>query len=266
MIYVFSGTGNTLHIAEELAKALTTHVHVFTPWELRNPASAKLITYDKLIVWMFPTYSWGVPPVVRAIIRAAEFTFDPHATHIAVTSCGDDVGQLAKMWRSDMRARDLNTGAVFSVEMPNTYVMMKGFDTDSTEAADKKLRDSHSRINFIAEQIINGHTEPKDDNVTVGKYAWLKTNVIYPWFTRFKMSPKGFEVRTEACIGCGKCEQVCPMTNIYLDNFHNPVWGDKCAFCTACYHVCPKHAIEWHNATNKKRQQNTFLSEKATRK
>ena len=49
---------------------------------------------------------------------------------------------------------------------------------------------------------------------------------------------------TEKCIGCGKCEQRCPMNNVKLKN-NMPVWGTECTHCMACIAGCPEEAIEY---------------------
>lgn len=263
MIYCFSGTGNTRHVAEALAIRLRTEVHFFSPDELRNPEQATLSSSEEIVVWAFPTYSWGIPPVVRELIRRAKLQFNSKAVHIAVTTCGDDVGNLAKMFRREIRSRGLVAGAVYSVQMPNTYVMMKGFDTDLENVEKQKITASLQRVETIAEAIKHGYTGQKDDMVVRGRFAWFKTAVIYPYFVRFDMSPRGFNVDASTCISCGKCERVCPMANIAYDDEKHPVWGDKCAFCTACYHVCPIHTIGWKKTTRNKGQYRHFISQKS---
>ncbi len=49
---------------------------------------------------------------------------------------------------------------------------------------------------------------------------------------------------TDACIGCGKCVELCPLNNIRLEN-GKPVWGKNCTHCMACICHCPKEAIEY---------------------
>ena len=49
---------------------------------------------------------------------------------------------------------------------------------------------------------------------------------------------------SDACIGCGKCVQLCPLNNIRLDK-DKPVWGSNCTHCMACICYCPKEAIEY---------------------
>lgn len=258
MIYYFSGTGNTRHVAELLAKHLGSDIHQFSTEELRSPHKAKLTSADTLIIWAFPTYSWGVPPVIRQIISNAELDFPKEALHLAVVTCGDDIGMLPSMFRREITARGLLAGAVFSVTMPNTYVMMKGFDTDSTQIARQKIDNSSKRVEEIAVKIDKGECQADNDMVVKGSFARLKTTLIYPFFTRFEMSPKGFSVDKGKCIHCGKCEKICPMANINLEADGCPTWGTKCAFCTACYHVCPMHAIDWKNTCVKKGQVKYF--------
>ena len=54
----------------------------------------------------------------------------------------------------------------------------------------------------------------------------------------------GLIIDSEACIGCGKCVELCPLSNIYLEN-GKPVWGKNCTHCMACICYCPKEAIEY---------------------
>lgn len=258
MIFYFSGTGNTRHVAEMLSRRIGSDVRSFTADELRNPSDTELSSADKVIVWAFPTYSWGVPPVVRHIIEEGKLNFAPDAVHIAVTTCGDDVGNLPKMFRHDIESRGMKGGAVYSVAMPNTYVMMKGFDTDSDKIARAKIEASIGAVERIARAIQNGKISSADDMVVPGKFACVKTSVIYPWFCKFDMNPKGFSVDAEKCIECSKCGHACPMRNIEYDAAGHPLWGDKCAFCTACYHVCPVHAIDWKGKCRSKGQVRYF--------
>lgn len=249
MIYCFSGTGNTRHVAAMLARRIGHEIHEFTADELRHPEKVVIVNNDDPIIWAFPTYSWGVPPVVRNIIHRTTYRTTPDTRHIAVTTCGDDIGNLASMFRRDIAKAGQTPGAVFSVMMPNTYVMMKGFDTDSESLARQKIENALQTVSTIADAIKAGRTETTDDMTVRGKFAGFKTTVIYPWFVRFDMSPKGFNVDGAKCVKCGRCGRACPMDNITFNAERLPVWGKECAFCTACYHVCPVYAVNWKKAT-----------------
>jgi NAD-dependent dihydropyrimidine dehydrogenase PreA subunit len=62
---------------------------------------------------------------------------------------------------------------------------------------------------------------------------------------------KKFKVN-DRCIGCGICQQVCPVENIKLIN-KLPVWLHLCEQCGACFSWCPQEAIYGANLAAKKR-------------
>ena len=86
----------------------------------------------------------------------------------------------------------------------------------------------------------------KQYNCHEGALPFTKSYLLRPLFNAFLMAPKPFHA-TEACIGCKKCEKVCPVGNITVTD--RPVWGGNCTQCLACYHVCPVHAVEYGKMT-----------------
>ncbi len=46
-----------------------------------------------------------------------------------------------------------------------------------------------------------------------------------------------------ACIGCGKCEKVCPHDAITIENFLAYIDHEKCKLCRKCVPECPTNAI-----------------------
>ena len=249
MIILFSGCGNTAKVADELSRLTADSVLRLTPAMLRSGAVAPSIeATGPRVIWAFPVYSWGVPPVVRRFIRNVRLRAAYGIPHIMVATCGDDAGACADMWRRDIEARGWNAFRAFSVQMPNTYVMMRGFDVDSPEVAARKLAAMPSRVGEIVSEI----DSPGADDVVRGSWPRFKTHVIYPGFVRYAMSPKPFHA-TDACIGCGACVRHCPMANISLSE-GKPRWGSECAFCLGCYHVCPLNAVAYGRATAGKGQ------------
>lgn len=250
MIVYFSGTGNTRRCALHLAELLGENVHELSPAELREPGDVTLSSPDSRVIWAFPTYSWGVPPVIVRFIKNVKFGGKVvDASNYMLATCGDDMAYTDRQWRRLMERRGLSAAGAFAVIMPNTYTLMKGFDVDSAELACRKVAESDAQLVRIAEAIAEGG----DDILIRGSYPWVKSAIVYPWFVRFAMSPKPFRA-TGGCTGCGLCSRTCPMANITSDDKGRPRWGADCALCLRCYHSCPRHAIAYGHATDGKGQ------------
>lgn len=239
MIVYFSGTGNSRAVAQRLARLLGDSCQdLTTTLSLRS---------EKRVVWVFPVHSWGIPPVVAKVLRRMV----PGAVHHLVATCGDDAGLTDRRWRHILESRGCATGCAFTVIMPNTYVAMPGFDTDSPATEQSKLSAMEGRLLVIADAILAGRSVT---DVCRGAFPAIKSHVIYPWFIRHAISPGRFAVDTTVCIGCGKCTAVCPVDNVTPDPQRRPSWGTDCTGCLACYHVCPRRAISYGSFTRGKGQ------------
>lgn len=245
MIVYFSGTGNTARVARALASRLGEDEMLELSGDiLVNSSKSFVDTSTARVIWMFPTYSWGVPPVVARFMR--ECVLGPGARaakHFMVTTCGDDMAYTDRQWSRLVEARGCAAHSAFAVIMPNTYTLMRGFDVDAPAVAARKLAEADGRVSEIAEAIRTG----APSMLVRGSFPWVKSAVIYPWFVRFAMSPKPFYAKG-GCISCGLCARECPMQNIRMEG-ERPAWGDNCALCLRCYHYCPRHAIAYGDKT-----------------
>lgn len=266
MIILFSGTGNSRLVAHELQRHLGGEIVELHGEALRSPSRVTLTLRGfeeskdqdspqvEDMVWVFPVYSWGVPPVVERFMRQVKVKGAYQARHFMVCTCGDDVGRTHKQWRTLMGRRGWHPRAAYSVEMPNTYVLMKGFDVDAKEVENRKLAAMPARVEAIAGAIARGSDR---DDVVQGVGAFFKSAMIYPVFKRLCMSPKGFR-STADCTSCGLCSRSCPLENITMEG-GRPRWGRDCALCLRCYHICPSHAVAYDRATDGKSQKPVYL-------
>ena len=131
--------------------------------------------------------------------------------------------------------------------MPNNYVLLPGFDVDADDVAQRKIDAAPKRIAEIAAGIFE-RTEVTD--VTVGSLPWLKSRIVYPLFKRWGIFPRKFRVSSD-CVGCRRCASACPLGNVTMVD-GKPSWGNNCASCVACYHVCPRECIQYGSATRGK--------------
>lgn len=246
MIALFSGTGNSLLVARELSEHLGDEI-------------VDICTVDSLpktpkrIIWIFPVYAWGLPPVVADFIDRQNSLAD--VEHWCVFTCGDDVGKADRSWKRAMHNAGANKlRGIYSVEMPNTYVCLPGFDIDSPELTQRKLEAMPARVLQISKEI---KKDQDSTDVVRGAMPGFKSTCIYPVFRRTLMSPRPFHT-TSACIGCGICARSCPLHNIEMGTDKLPIWGDNCTLCLRCYHICPQHAVARGRGTKGKGQKQIY--------
>lgn len=248
MIFWFSGTGNSHYVAQQLAEQLNDRLIAVSDALLSQNYDYAL-QQGESIGFVFPTYSWGPAPVVLDFIRNMKVAGVTSATYCyMVTTCGDDVGLSVPIFDKTLRKQGLTLQGAFSVQMPNNYICMKGFDVDPDQVRQQKLRAAPERIAHVAMRIAE-HRCTTD--VVTGRWRWVKSRIIRPWFKRYAMSDKPFHADSAACIGCGKCVETCPMRNIELHD-GLPEWHGRCAMCLACVHHCPVRAIQYGKQTQDK--------------
>ena len=218
MILFFSGTGNSRSAASLLGDRLSESVA-----ELTHIAPSQFKSSGERLIFCFPAYSWGVPPIVL-----------------------DFIDRLPEQTVIDLRLSDT---PIYMVATCGD-VLLPGFDVDDAPTEARKLAEAPARIDSIAEAIAAGRREI---DVVRGSWPRLKTTLVYPLFRKYGIRPSLWRA-SELCIGCGKCRDACPAGNIALDCSSRPVWGPNCLSCTACYHICPRKAIAYGNITKSKGQ------------
>lgn len=249
MVFFFSGTGNSRFAAGRLSEALGEDLR-FIP----ETHPEHTVFSGRHLGFVFPVYSWGVPPLVLDFIASLPEAYFEDAKRCAakvwmVCTCGDETALSPEMLARALESRGVRLEGAWSVIMPNNYVILPGFNTDPKDVEERKLREAPARIDSIAAEIARG--EMKTD-VTVGSLARLKSRLVYPLFRRFGIFPSKWRWN-DACLRCERCSLVCPTRNVRIVGGH-PVWGKRCVSCLACYHNCPVHSVEYGNATHFKGQ------------
>ena len=246
MVFYYSGCGNSKFIAQSIAEAFDEKM-VFIPEAQRNGDFEYSLAEKEMIGFVFPIYSWRSPHLVDEFVEKLKLNGKPSYVWTAVT-CGDNVGETEKLFRKELEKIGLYLNAAFCFKMPNTYVNMIGMNVDKPEVAEEKIAKAKEKLPNVIDMIKN-HAEYSD--MIKGAFPRFKSNVIGSGFYKWASDEPFFS--TDGCISCGMCTKVCPMQNITLEN-GRPVWHGNCNTCDACYHHCPKHAIQYGKATRGKGQ------------
>lgn len=252
MIFYFSGTGNSAWVARQLAEG--QHEDLIAIADEMNKDREFALKAGEKVGFVFPVYAWGPPEIVIRFVRQLRINGTPGYLFFVCT-CGDDTGRTPQVFASAIRRKGWKCMAGYSVTMPNTYVSLPGFDVDPKDVEERKVQTAVSRVRFINGEL-SARVRMERFDCHEGALPFTKTYVLRPLFKTFLMSPEPFHA-TDACIGCRKCEKVCPVQNITAKE--RPQWGGNCTQCLACYHVCPVHAVQYGKATQKKGQYQRFL-------
>ncbi|MGA1869886.1 MAG: EFR1 family ferrodoxin [bacterium] len=232
-IYYFTGTGNSLKIARELARALG-ETELFS---IGRAAHEQCSSTSDAVGIVFPVYAWGPPEIVIRFLDKIKIDSDKYV--FAVCTCGGSAsGTLVKV-KKQLRTRGIALSSGFVIRMPTNYIIWGGALPE--EKQQKLFADAEMRIGQISATI-------KEKKVQEVEMGGLLGRLILTGFIHrlskgaFAKQDNKFVVGKE-CNSCGICEKVCQVGNIQMED-GRPRWLHHCEQCLACIHWCPQEAIQ----------------------
>lgn len=240
MILCFSGTGNSLHVADGLAKRLDDQV-VSLNNVLKNDLEKKFVSEKPFIV-VAPIYAWRLPRIIEELIASS--VFEGNKKMYFVPTMGAQTGSADKYCEEICNKLGMEFKGLCGIPMPDNYVV--AFKAPEEEEIQKYLSEAEDKMNHIAQAIKNDMNIQKMDKTFM---AGLMSGLVNNLFVKFATSDKKFNVNAE-CINCTLCEMLCPVNNIQLEN-RRPVFKGNCIACYSCINRCPKAAINIGNKTQK---------------
>jgi ferredoxin len=251
VIYFFSGTGNSLFVARQLAKRLDAKL-VSIPAVMGQDA----IEPDADAVGIvFPVYyatndAGGIPLIVTRFINKLSAL----QTKYLFTVCthGGNPGTTVENLKKALALRGGKLAGGFTVKMSNhtlspekqqheTTLQQEKLDTVAKYVAAKKIGkyETRGRLGKLAAApALHLLIKPIFSKRFRG-LSGIKQNV--PFLELVPSADRGFQVN-QSCNGCGLCTKVCPVSNIQLFE-GKPVWLHHCETCFTCYTWCPQNAI-----------------------
>ncbi len=243
MVLYFSATGNTRFVAETLGAAMNDSVLDLLSRIRENDISA--ICSKKPFVICSPVYVSEMPRFLMKFLKKVPLHGN-RKVYFIFTGAGYS-GISSYIGKKLMQKKDMDVMGYEDVPMPQNYIVSNLFSQATEEDIKNTLARVRKEIPLIAEKI-RRQFPLKPCNAPLPER--VLTIPFNPVWTRLMQPTKKFYA-TAKCIGCGKCERICPLRNIILTN-GKPHWQHSCAHCMGCIGSCPKEAIEYGSITKHK--------------
>ncbi|MCF7935653.1 MAG: EFR1 family ferrodoxin [Synergistales bacterium] len=235
--HVFSGTGNTLAVAEAMAdtfrhEGMTVSFHPLVEGQWDH------LTGEELLGFAFPVAMQSTYPFVWKALQSLPESNGQEAFMVDTLAgfSGGIVGPLRKL----LETRGYTPAGAREIKMPTNYQRKDGISHADREQIDK----GKDQAREYAQMIINGSAE------------WKKGWFLGPLFRfigrketslPYRMMRRRFPISadTDRCIQCGLCARVCPVDNITIRGDGNPQFANRCVLCQRCFALCPTRAIRF---------------------
>jgi ferredoxin/flavodoxin len=257
LIYYFTGTGNSLAIAQKIAAALDD-CRLIPIARAINESQAEV---GNRIGFVFPTYAYGLPMIVKEFLKKT--SFNQNAYFFAVASNFGIPGTILYQADKLLKKHKCRLDAGFAVlderssliDDPQDMIQRLMISVNRGQ----KPRPSTERLDEIIRTVkAKSHHDLERSNRLTNFFGTLLYSMA---IGTFKSMAKNFWVM-ESCISCGTCAMVCPKKNIVLIE-GKPVWENNCELCHACIQWCSQSAIQFKNLTeSKSRYRNPDISVK----
>lgn len=234
MILYFTGTGNSQYIAERLAELLGDQLVSIN--ERLKQDDTERIDADGKLIFVVPIYAWRMPRTVEEWIRKVEFSGAGKVWF--VMDCAEKMGNAAKYNRKLCEKKQFGYMGTVQIIMPSNYLLM--FEVPDMKEAGQIIHGAEPSIVRTA-QGIAGNQKFSDPSVSFSDR--IRSGMVNFLFYPLCIKADSFHAE-DKCIGCGKCEKICPLNNIKMED-KKPVWGKDCTHCMACISFCPVEAIEY---------------------
>lgn len=244
-LYYFTGTGNSLAVARDVSYKLNAKLA-----SIPSVMDMESINIDADVLGIVsPAYYMRIPGIVERFIGKLT---DLQSKYIfVIVTVGGVGGGILERISKAIEARGGKLAAGFIVRMPANYIHNAGALPVFLQKM--MFRNWKKKADKIADHINNNKSGLQE------KFNPLMTSIfskrIDKQYLGGELSPdidKNFWTDSK-CNVCGICLRVCPVGNIIMVN-DKPAWQHHCEKCLACIQWCPKEAIQFTNATIKRKR------------
>ena len=245
-IYYFSGTGNSLFVANELQKQVSDSKLIPIAAILNGVSEKKkncLKTVADIIGLVFPCHGLTIPIPVKKFLKHLDLSSSKYIFAVA-TMGGFSKQYVAPLLNKLLKPKNKKLDAAYNIRIfsNNIFSTKRINPLPSKEKGDKRIKNALLKLEKIA-VIIRNNQKSK-----ARKVSFYPMKDSYYSFMKEVNTMDEKYYSDEKCNGCGICQKICPVDNIKLVD-EKPEWQHKCQMCTGCLHYCPQKAIQWGEYT-----------------
>ncbi|MBM4241433.1 MAG: hypothetical protein FJ150_07235 [Euryarchaeota archaeon] len=248
-IYYFSGTGNSLAVARDIAGK--TNGKLIPIASLMDKESIK--TDADVIGIVFPVHFASIKGIPGIVQRFAKKLGNMNSKYvIAVCTCGGFSGSTIENLGKIIQSSGGKLATGFTVQMPSNI------EAVSEEEKQKLFDNWKKKLEFIYEYV-NARNEGEFETMglplkiilapiffyykskTLNFFKKISNSSDLPFDELLPLTDRRFYT-DENCESCGTCARVCPVNNIKIVEGRSE-WQHHCVECLACLNWCPNGAI-----------------------
>ena len=245
-VFYFSGTGNSLFVAKEIAKGINNFkITPIVACVEQNQCKSDA----EVIGIIFPVHALTIPILVQIFLKKLEICNSKYIFSVA-TREGTVFKGFNKI-ESILRRKKKTLNSKFIINMcgnDSRHKYMVPSENDIKRIENSALANIQSILEIVKQK---------------KQYNMLDSSVLFPtsnskiksWFIESlvillmenadKFGGANYFYHDITCNGCGICEKVCLSKKIEIKN-NEPVWNKKqlCYMCFACLNFCPKKSVQ----------------------
>jgi dihydroflavonol-4-reductase len=229
-VYYFSGTGNSLDAARTIAAKTGGRTFPMT----REAVLAAKNHGERAAVFVFPSYAYGLPGLVRRFLKKIPLAPDYLA---AVVTCGSAYGGSLAHARRLLQARGRRLNFSGAVESQENFLPIFGVPEEERMA--ERLRLHAAQAEIVAGSIAAfSHNAPD-------RAPFLSAPISLVFRAASPLLACALVI-SRACTGCGLCESLCPAGAIVVrGDGRRKILRRRCQHCQGCLNFCPKKAVRF---------------------
>jgi len=244
MIFYFTGTGNSLYIAQKLADKFDTRLVSIKEATHSSNYNFQL-EKNEILGIVVPVYYMGLPNIVNNFLKNLTLSGNPKTT-FAIVTFGGMAGNAVDNIENLLFNKNIKTNYKLDLRMPENYVVY--YNPPSKVGQEEIFQNAEIELSSFIKAL--SEENPSFYNNNKNLITKIASKIFYSLYNLSTKTQKFYS--TEKCIGCKICAQICPSKAIVMEN-NRPRWiKNTCEKCSACINRCPHGAVEYGKSTIKR--------------